>query len=185
MLEGAKLSSMTSIPELDARLLGATADLVSLRPLVEAGEPWTLSDDFGTAPESSWGPREALAHIEEMLSFWLGEIERILEGSAAAAAGADGARPVPFGRIAADTVRLANIERGRTLPLRELYARIEDSSERVHGRLAELGPEEAQRQGLHPRQGAMTIEQIVDRYIVGHLEEHVAQLRDILAVRAG
>jgi len=34
---------------------------------VTAGEPWPLAEDYGTGPEASWGPREVLAHVEEML----------------------------------------------------------------------------------------------------------------------
>lgn len=167
---------MASISELDARLRAATTDLLALRSEIEAGEPWPLSDNFGTEPEASWGPRETLAHVEEMQPFWLGEIERILEPAAA--------EPVPFGRVATDSVRLAIIERDRSLPLRELFGRIESSSERISRRLAELSPEAAERKGLHPRQGSITVAEVLDRYLVVHLEEHVAQLRDILSTQA-
>jgi hypothetical protein len=75
--------------ELIGRMERAVEALTSQRARVEAGEPWPLSARFGTEPEASWGPRETLAHVTEMLPFWLGEIERILAGPA---------EPVPFGR---------------------------------------------------------------------------------------
>jgi hypothetical protein len=37
------------------------------------------------------------------------------------------------------------------------------------------------RRGLHPRRGEMTVGQILDEFVVRHLEEHASQLRDVLA----
>ena len=48
-------------------------------------------------------------------------------------------------------------------------------------RLAELTPTEAGRSGVHPRLGEMTVQGIVERFLVGHLEEHVRQLDEVLA----
>jgi hypothetical protein len=80
-----------------------------LGAVVAAGEPWPLADRFGAEPEAAWGPPEVLAHVDEMLPFWLGEMERIVAGAP---------EPVPFGRVATDPVRSAVIGRDRTLPSR-------------------------------------------------------------------
>ena len=93
---------------------GAYADL---RRASTAGEPWPQAEAFGTEPEASWGPREVLAHVDEMLPYWLGELERVLDG--------DGRTPVPFGRMAEDPIRIGLIGRDRTLPLRVLFDRID------------------------------------------------------------
>jgi len=77
----------------DQRLVAAEARLRGLAATLEAGGPWPLAARFDHSTEASWGPRETLAHVEEMLSFWLGEAERILDG------GGDGG-PVVFGRQA-------------------------------------------------------------------------------------
>ena len=159
--------------DLRDRLTVARSALLGVRSEVEAGEPWPLSDNFGTEPEASWGPRETLAHVQEMLPFWLGEIERVLDGR--------GSDPVPFGRVATDEIRLAIIERDRTLPLRELFGRIESGADRVARRLGELEDDDLAARGDHPRLGPMTAAQILDRFVCGHLEEHAAQLREILA----
>ena len=185
MAWNAKLLAMSSLPDRSQRLAGARADLLELRPAIEAGEPWPLSDNFGTEPEAAWGPREALAHVEEMLPYWLGEIERVLEGGAATSAPGgqdDGSAPgqTAFGRVAADELRVGIIERDRTLPLRELFDRIDVGVGRVVRRLEDLEPAALERRGDHPRLGPMTVADITDRFIVGHLEEHVDQLRAIL-----
>jgi hypothetical protein len=158
--------------DLRDRLTIARSSVLAVRPEVEAGEPWPLSDNFGTEPEATWGPRETLAHVQEMLPFWLGEIERVIDGAAGGAAS--------FGRVATDEIRLAIIERDRTLPLRELFGRIESAVDRIALRLGELEDIELGARGEHPRLGPMTVAEILDRFVCGHIEEHAAQLRESL-----
>ena len=159
----------------------AAADLVGLQPELEARAPWPLSDVYGPGPESSWGPPEVLAHVGEMLPYWLGEIERILDPHERAASGGE---PVQFGRVEADTLRVGLIGRDRTFPIRELVARIEASADRVAGRLDALTDEEVARRGLHPTRGQMAVSDMLEPFLVGHIEGHVRQLREILATNA-
>ncbi len=164
---------MAPSSNLAPRLRDAASAMAALRPDVEAGSPWPLSDAFGVEPEAHWGPPEALAHVTEMLPYWSGEIERLLTGPSGA--------PVPFGRVATNPLRLGVIERDRTLPARELFARIESDARRIAARLQDLAAEDLDRRGLHPVRGEMTVAQVAEQFVVGHLEEHVAQLRSILA----
>ncbi len=157
------------------RLEAAMAAILAMRGRVEAGDPWPLHDVYGPEPEASWGPRELFAHVEEMLPFWLGEIERILEGAAA------GAEPVPFGRTSTDPVRNGIIGRDRTLPLRELFARLDADTRRLAARVRGLSGADAGRRGLHPRLGEMTVAEVLERFVVSHAEDHVSQLEGILA----
>lgn len=157
------------------RLEAAVAGISALEPRVRAAAPWPLAAVYGTEAEASWGPPEVLAHLEEMLPFWLGEVERILDGPTYA--------PVPFGRVAADAVRIGIIGRDRTLPLRELFARIDADGSRLAARMRELGASEVARKGLHPRLGVMTIAELLERFAVTHVEEHVVQLRELLDAR--
>jgi hypothetical protein len=161
-------------PQID-RLTAAHAAFAALAPAVDAGRPWPLSDKFGTEPEADWGPQETLAHVAEMVSFWTGEIERILDGP--------GDVPVPFGRIADDEVRIGIIGRDRGLPPRALFDRIATWVDVAARRLGSLDESQAERVGVHPRLGNLSVRQIVDRFIGSHIEDHVAQLRDVLAAR--
>ena len=170
---------MTSLPpsitDPRSRLQASRAAFDALRSPVGAGEPWPLAEAFGTEPEASWGPREVLAHTAEMLPFWLGEFERVVEGGRASAG------PVSFGRIADDPLRIGILERDRTLPLRELFDRIDAGIDRWQRRLLELAPGDGDATGRHARLGEMTADQLRDRFVVTHLEEHVRQLDAILA----
>ena len=153
------------------RLRAAGTEVLALRSAVEVGEPWPLSDHFGVEPEARWGPSETLAHLAEMLPFWTGEVERVLAGRAG---------PTPFGRVASNDLRIGIIERDRTLPARELFARVESGVGRLAGRLEELDVAAAGRLGRHPTLGDMPVAAIVARFVVDHLEEHAVQLRAVL-----
>ena len=155
------------------RLEAAIGNIVAMRGAVEAGAPWPLADVYGPEPEASWGPPELLAHVEEYLRFWVGEIERVIDG--------DGATPVPFGRIATDELRIGVIGRDRNLPARELFSRIDGDAARVAARLRSLSEGEAAMRGTHPTRGEMTVREILEPFLVGHSEGHVTQLREILA----
>lgn len=157
------------------RLATARRAYADLAPRVGAGDPWPLATDFGTGPEASWGPREVLAHVQEMLPFWLGEMERIVDG--------DGSAPVPFGRIADDALRLGVIERDRTLPLRVLFGRIDAGLAAWAERIPGMSEAEQARVGVHSRLGEMPAGAILERFITGHAEDHIAQLTEILAAR--
>ena len=157
------------------RLEAAVAAILALRPRLESGAPWPLAELYGTEVEASWGPPELLAHLDEMLPYWLGEVERILDTEAAA--------PVPFGRVAEDGIRIGVIGRDRSVPIRELLARLRSDGTRVAARMRELTRDECVREGLHQRLGALTVEAQFERFVTSHLEGHVTQLRDILDAR--
>lgn len=161
-----------------ARLRAARAAIDALRAPIAAREPWPLAEAFGTEPEASWGPREVLAHTAEMLPYWLGEYERVVDAGRRPGDGA------PFGRTAANPLRIGILERDRTLPLRELFDRIATGIERWERRLAAADAGSAgDAAGVHSTLGEMTADALRDRFVVRHLEEHVTQLEEILARR--
>ena len=153
--------------ELDGRLAATSDRLAGLGNQLRAGEPWPLAERFDHSPEADWGPREILAHLAEMLPYWLGEAERILDSDD---------RPAPFGRIATNDVRLAIIERDRTLPLRELVARVEVGIDRWRRRWARLDETARDRRGLHPARGETTVTEVASLFVAGHLMDHLDQL---------
>jgi DinB superfamily len=160
--------------EFDRRLAAAAARLTTFGSVLGAGD-WPLAARFDHAPEAAWGPREVLAHLAEMLPYWLGEAERIVDMTAG---------PEPFGRIATNDVRIGIIERDRSLPIRELVARIDDGVARWRRRWAELDEADRSRAGLHPALGEFTVDQVAGRMVATHLEDHLDQLTTSLASAA-
>jgi len=159
-----------------ARLRAASQGFGAFRGELEAGRPWPLHNvEHDAGPESEWGPTEVLAHVTEMLPFWLGEIARILDGSP---------EPVPFGRTATDRLRVQTIERDRTLPPAELLDRIDAAVERYARRLDGLTTADLGRLGLHPSIGEMSVGDILERFVTSHAEGHVVQLSETLGSTA-
>ena len=160
-----------------ARIQAAGAAIEDLREPLEAGEPWPLSDVWGTEDEAHWGPPEVLAHVAEMLTYWRDELSRVVAGDASA--------PVPFGRVASDPSRLARIDELRRRPTPELVDEVGARVPEVAWLVALLSPTQAPRVALHPTRGEITVRDSVERFFANHLEEHVAQLRSILGLGPG
>lgn len=161
--------------DLADRLRDAGTELLDLRGPLVAGEPWSLSANYGTEPEADWGPREVLAHVNEMLPYWTAQLEGVLAGDPATAA--------PFGRIATDPGRLGRIAADRELPTGDLLDRIDAGLVTATAFAGGLSATDLERRGLHPARGEMTIEASLEQFLVGHLEGHVVQLREILGRR--
>jgi hypothetical protein len=161
--------------DLAGRLRDAGTQLLDLRGRLVAGEPWPLSAAYGTEPEADWGPREVLAHVNEMLPYWAIQIRLILAG--------DPAEATPFGRVATDPERLGRIAADRELRVGDLLDRIAPSLANVEDALAGLTPEDLERRGLHSARGEITVGAAADRFLVTHVAEHVEQLRVILLRR--
>ena len=161
--------------DLADRLRDAGTDLLDLRGPLVAGEPWPLSAAYGTEPEADWGPREVLAHVNEMLPYWPHQLEAVLAG--------DPATAVPFGRVATDA-GAARADRGRPAAARSATCSTR-SPAGSHGAAAFLDgltPADLERRGAasdprraHGRSSRSSASS------TGHLEEHVVQLREILA----
>ena len=163
--------------DLATRLRDSGAALLDLRgPLVQ-GEPWPLSAAYGTEPEADWGPREVLAHVNEMLPYWTAELEGVLAADPTAAA--------TFGRVATDENRLARIAADRQQSAGWLVDGIDAGLVTATGFVEGLSGADLERVGLHPARGELTVGASIDRFLVSHLEDHVAQLREILARREG
>jgi hypothetical protein len=50
--------------------------------------------------------------------------------------------------------------------------------------VAGLSAADLERRGLHPTRGEFPVGAAIERFLVTHLEEHVVQLREILARRS-
>jgi hypothetical protein len=126
-----------------------------------------------------WDPGQVWAHVAEFIPYWIGEVRRVV---AAAAAGSD---PAAFGRTRSDPRRVGEIERRRDEGPAALMATVRGEAARLREVLAGLdGPAWAAR-GLHPTLGVLPLAEIVEHFLVGHLEEHADQLDGLVATPPG
>ena len=85
------------------------------------------------------------------------------------------------GRVSTDEKRIGRVGEDRRLPAAELFDRIASESRAVESTLASISPADQDRTGVHVRLGEMAIPAIFERFVVSHLEEHVVQLREVVA----
>jgi hypothetical protein len=125
-----------------------------------------------TAPDPPTGERweagQVWAHVAEFIPYWLGEAAQVVER------GAD--EPEPFGRTKTDPARIAAIERDRRTDRVRLWQRIAGDIGSLRAFLGGLEDSAWRTRGLHPTLGEMDLAAIVDEFLVGHLEQHEAQL---------
>jgi len=149
-------------------LLARMAD--AERRLVEhadAALPSGLTEPDPGAQER-WEAGQVWAHLAEFPDYWLAQAERVIAEPTHA--------PVPFGRVKTDADRIAAIERDRHTDPAALLERVRTSLARVGDATRGWSADAWRRQGIHPTLGTMTVERLVERFIVAHLEEHADQL---------
>lgn len=118
--------------------------------------------------DERWEAGQVWAHLAEFPPYWLAQAQRVVALPTN--------EPVPFGRVKTDAARVEAIERDRHADPAALLARVRDSLAEVTDALRGLPPEAWSRRGMHPTRGEMTVESIVEHFIVAHLEEHADQL---------
>jgi DinB superfamily len=128
-----------------------------------------LPDDALTDPDPDSGERwdrgQVLAHVAEMLPYWAQQAELVAAG-----------RQTEFGRVRSDPDRVAAIERDRRDDPARLLARVDEGVAAVLALLERLDDQALAATGHHQTLGDMTVGELVDRFLVDHLEEHADQL---------
>jgi DinB superfamily len=123
----------------------------------------------GADPQTGeqWDRGQVLSHVAEMLPYWVGQAMHVVSS------GGDG---VAFGRTKATPSRLQRIESGRHDDIAALLARIDSGIADASRLLERLSGEELRLTGTHPTLGEMTVAELLDEFVVDHLEEHAEQL---------
>ena len=118
--------------------------------------------------EERWEAGQVWAHIAEFPSYWLAQARRVTDQVTNS--------PVPFGRVKTDAGRIEAIERERHTDPAALLERVRASLRDVTDTVRGWEPDAWRLRGAHPTRGEMTVERIVEEFIVDHLEEHADQL---------
>ena len=125
----------------------------------------TEPDPGGT---EQWEAGQVWAHLAEFPAYWLGQAQRVIALPTY--------EPVPFGRVKTDAGRIEAIERDRNTDPSALLERVRTSLAEVTDAVRSFPPEAWARRGAHPTRGDMTVQKIIEKFIVDHLEEHADQL---------
>ena len=149
--------------------LVARLQTVEARLAERAAEPpsHALTEPDAGAAER-WDAGQVWAHVAEFPAYWLAQAQRVIAQPTNP--------PIPFGRVKTDSGRLEAIERDRHTDPAALLARVRSSLAEVSDAVRSWDRDTWQLRGDHPTRGTMTVERIVEEFIVDHLEEHADQL---------
>jgi hypothetical protein len=132
-----------------------------------------LSDDRHSGPADpstgeSWHRGNVLGHVNEMLPYWTGQLQRAIAGSGKVGRDQEGAAQ-----------RRQGIEHGDAASEEQLRLAVDEGIEGVVELLALMTPEDLERVVVyHNRDGDRDarVGELVQFLMVGHLEDHLAQL---------
>lgn len=119
-----------------------------------------------------WDAGQVWAHLAEFVPYWIDQL------SAVAAAGTEDA--IAFGRTRTDPGRIGAIARDRDQPLQVLWSDTHSDIEHLRRFIETLDEGAWSARGLHPTLGVMSMDRMLEQFLVGHLEEHADQL-DLIA----
>lgn len=130
-------------------------------------------------PESGeqWDAGNVLGHLAEMLPFWTEQTRSVLGGAGEMGRGTEGYES-----------RRRGVDSGRSLPENMLRSRIEAGATELVELLRGLQPGDLERRLVyHARSGdrSLSLREALDELLVGHLEGHVQQLRELGRPGAG
>jgi uncharacterized damage-inducible protein DinB len=118
--------------------------------------------------ENEWSVTQILGHMVEMIPYWLDHCRRLI-----AATG----EPPTFGRTLGSPERLAGVEQGARGEPEDLTRMLHEQVQAAARAIREMSPEERSKKGMHVREGEITVAEAIERFIVHHAEEHLAQVR--------
>jgi DinB superfamily len=122
-----------------------------------------------------WTGRQVVAHMVELLEYWMAEASRVAASEV----------PVPVGRPKSDLGRVTAVADGQDQPIDVLLGALHDRAAQVLAWLERLEDEDLNRSGEHFKRGPMTVGRVVEHFVVEHLEEHAAQLLGTTDPRVG
>jgi quercetin dioxygenase-like cupin family protein len=120
--------------------------------------------------EGEWSAVQVLGHLAEMIPYWLENCRVLIAAD----------EPPPFGRRLDSEERLAGVALGASARLDELLSQVEKEIQSAAQAIRRMPAAERAKTGLHLRDGEITVAQVVERFIVAHTEEHLAQIQSIL-----
>jgi uncharacterized damage-inducible protein DinB len=121
-----------------------------------------------------WPVMSTLAHLAELLPYWAHQAQGIASQPGK-----------PFGRTHDDPDRIGAVQAHGHDSLDTAVNRIRAGLEECVSVLRALPAQAWASAGQHPSRGMMTIEQLVDAFLVSHAEEHSVQIQSSVKALAG
>jgi uncharacterized damage-inducible protein DinB len=126
--------------------------------------------------DGEWTVMENLAHLAELMPYWSRQAREV-------AARAENNQP--FGRTHEDPDRIGAVERHADDRLDQVLPRIRDGLAEATATMRELTAEGWAKTARHRNRGEMTVTDILDQFLIDHVEEHAQQIESTLASVGG
>jgi uncharacterized damage-inducible protein DinB len=121
--------------------------------------------------ENEWSAMQILGHVAEVIPYWMGQCRALIAASG---------EPPHFGRAADAPERLAGPERSARGNPDEMLQRVDSEVRAAARAIRQMSAAERAKSGVHLRLGPMTVADSLEKFVVGHCEEHLAQVRAAL-----
>ncbi|MGH8923467.1 MAG: hypothetical protein ACRDWA_02300 [Acidimicrobiia bacterium] len=119
----------------------------------------------------TWERGQVWGHLAEFIAFWTEQAGDVIDEYQG--------EPVAYGRKRDDPARSAGIESGLEVPIATLWQEVQSDLSKLRRFLAALPETWSSAVGKHHAQGEVKAHDIIERMLVGHLEEHASQLEAI------
>jgi hypothetical protein len=133
--------------------------------------PGALTDADPSSGER-WDRGQVWAHLAEFTPYWIEQMRPVIDVQRSG-------EPVRFGRTHANLERIGAIERDRREPVTTLWAATHENIALLRAFLGKLSPDQWAAVGQHITRGAMSVPEIIEEFLVGHLEQHADQLESL------
>ena len=131
-----------------------------------------VAERLRSAPDdAAWSAMQIVGHMVEMIPYWLSHCTAIV-------AAGDGSHSL--GRSLDSPERLAGAAHGAGENPQSLLAELHSEILAAATTIRNFSAQDWNATGAHIRDGAITVRSIVERFVVSHAEEHLAQVRKTL-----
>lgn len=138
----------------------ARVDQLARMIVAATDDQWTRRHDA-----EAWTAAEVCGHVAELISYWAEQ---------ARALAAQPGRT--FGRPLDDPERTGAVSAGASLSRHDAVERLRAASATAAREIQQIPLTALTTEGVSASRGAMTVEQMLERFIASHLEEHIAQV---------
>lgn len=142
---------------------------MSVNRLIEDIERLPADVLYAAPRPGEWPVMSTLAHLAELMPYWVHQAERIASTPG-----------LVIGREHDDPDRIGPIEQHGRDSLPSMVTRLQASLAEAVATLRALPAEAWTHAAQHPTRGAMSIQDLVDAFLVDHAEEHAAQIQATL-----
>lgn len=122
--------------------------------------------------ENEWSAMQTLGHIVEMIPYWMRDCQRIIASDS----------PPPFGRGIDAPERLEGVEQAASKNPDELLKQLRSAVTFASADILAISTAERAKKGIHIRKGETSVAEIIETFVVGHAEDHLAQIHKALQV---